>query len=220
MPPKKANPEQYKKLVDLVWESDVIRWGKGTPDMKKEAWQQISETLNCIGGAEKTAEGWKKAFIEWKSHIKAKIRCEKPLTEIEKKCANMTGLFISCTGIANIPELGLKGQPEEFTVKEDGFLEKYQEFSEVPTTSEELPETSQESPEESPETVQEENLEGNNKAPSKVNKGKLTLLEEHVNETSKGLLEIAKSILAVADSINNLAVAVNQSNKTVPNEEI
>ncbi|CAG9771489.1 unnamed protein product [Ceutorhynchus assimilis] len=93
MPPKKANPEQYKKLVDLVWESDMIRWG--APEMKKEAWQQISKTLNCIGGAEKTAERWKKkddeesfkelclqlnqekngpVFSEWEAKVKAKTR--------------------------------------------------------------------------------------------------------------------------------------------------
>lgn len=59
MPPKKATSEQYKALVDLVSECSCVRWGKGTPDQKKEAWEQISATLNAIG-VEKNAEGWKK----------------------------------------------------------------------------------------------------------------------------------------------------------------
>lgn len=62
MPPKKATPEQYKKLVDIVNGSDVIKWGKGTPEMKREAWEHGSQLINYIGGAEKNGEGWKKVI--------------------------------------------------------------------------------------------------------------------------------------------------------------
>lgn len=60
MPPKKATPGQYKELVNMVRNSDVIRWGKGTPEMKREAWEHVSQVLNSIGGAQKNGEGWKK----------------------------------------------------------------------------------------------------------------------------------------------------------------
>lgn len=41
-----------------------------------------------------------------KSHIKAKIRDGKTLNDIEKTCADISGLFISCAGLPNVPELG------------------------------------------------------------------------------------------------------------------
>lgn len=47
------------------------------------------------------------AFIEWKSHIKAKIRNNAELSDVEKKCANLTGLYIFTGGIQEIPELGI-----------------------------------------------------------------------------------------------------------------
>lgn len=62
MPPKKATTQQYKALVNLVKECDFVRYGKGTPDQKKEAWENIASVLNAIGGIEKTAEGWKKVL--------------------------------------------------------------------------------------------------------------------------------------------------------------
>ncbi|XP_018564675.1 uncharacterized protein LOC108906022 [Anoplophora glabripennis] len=59
----------------------------------------------CNERSSKNAEGSKKAFIEWIPHIPGKIRGEQPLTDIEEKYANITGLFASCSGV-NIPELG------------------------------------------------------------------------------------------------------------------
>lgn len=47
------------------------------------------------------------AFIEWKSHIKAKIRSNKILSDTEKECADSMGLMVASTGISNVPELGL-----------------------------------------------------------------------------------------------------------------
>lgn len=41
----------------MVKNSDVIRWSKGTPEMKREAWEQVSQVLNSIGGTQKNGEG-------------------------------------------------------------------------------------------------------------------------------------------------------------------
>ncbi|XP_031329247.1 uncharacterized protein LOC116160237 isoform X1 [Photinus pyralis] len=106
MPPKKATPEQYKLLVDMFAESKCLRWGKGTPGEKKEAWEAISAAVNTLG-VEKSSDGWKKAFIEMKSHIKSKIRASNQLNPTENRCAEVTGLFISCSGISGVQEMGM-----------------------------------------------------------------------------------------------------------------
>ncbi|KAB0794938.1 hypothetical protein PPYR_01875 [Photinus pyralis] len=110
MPPKKATQEQYQLLVEQVGESSCLKWGKGTLDQKKEEWSRIGAVLNSVGGVEKTPEGWKKAFVEMKSHIKSKIRNGKDLNAIEKKCAEIAGLNVLCSGMSSVEELGVEPQ--------------------------------------------------------------------------------------------------------------
>lgn len=41
----------------MIENINEIRYGKGTPDKKREA---IAENLNALGGAFKSGDGWKK----------------------------------------------------------------------------------------------------------------------------------------------------------------
>ncbi|CAG9769677.1 unnamed protein product [Ceutorhynchus assimilis] len=192
MPPKKASSEQYKHLIDLIEKSDCIRWGKGTPEVKKNAWENIALQLNALGGVEKNGEGWKKAFTELKSHIKSKIRGEKNLNDTETKCAEIMGIFASCSGMAQVPELGLTVQNEIYQVDEKGFL--VVEEPELPIVESDSEVEKNEQRVEVAQSAQsvadkiEETDKG--KRPKQIFKKKSTkstqsLLGEHINTTNK-----------------------------------
>lgn len=57
---KKASRQQYIQLLNEVESSEVLKWGKGTPDLKRQSWDQAAKAINSIGGTQKTGEQWKK----------------------------------------------------------------------------------------------------------------------------------------------------------------
>ncbi|XP_031329248.1 uncharacterized protein LOC116175003 [Photinus pyralis] len=198
MPPKKATPEQYKLLVDMFAESKCLRWGKGTPGEKKEAWEAISAAVNTLG-VEKSSDGWKKAFIEMKSHIKSKIRASNQLNPTENRCAEVTGLFISCSGISGVQEMGMPPVVDAIDTQEpeEGPQDESVEIN--PPDGNELlmnPNACE---------VVEEEFEEVETASKKKRKTTQVLLNEHVVSTNRGLQNIALAIQSVADAINNIA---------------
>lgn len=53
----RSTAAQYQLLIKMIENINEIRYGKGTPDKKREA---IAENLNALGGAFKSGDGWKK----------------------------------------------------------------------------------------------------------------------------------------------------------------
>ncbi|KAF5308691.1 hypothetical protein FQR65_LT18004 [Abscondita terminalis] len=214
MPPKKASQQQYQLLIDEVAKSSCLRWGKGTPDEKKEAWEQISLVLNAVGAIEKTPDAWKKAFVEMKSHVKAKIRDAKQLNATEKRCADILGLYASCSGITSVPELGMASDVNDNN-KEDPLQEQDQLLTEtaVCNTQSIDEHEGKDGPEEEVENESDRATQPKKKqkpklAHSSVVSTFLVLLSDHMEATNRSLQNIATAIQSVADAINNVAVSL------------
>ncbi|KAF5276399.1 hypothetical protein FQR65_LT16347 [Abscondita terminalis] len=103
----KTTQQQFCKLLNFIEKCDILRYGKGSQEEKMGEWTTIAAELNSMGGAIKTVDAWNKTWIEWKSHIRAKLKQKKELSDIEKRCDVIAGLSAVSLGVENIQELGL-----------------------------------------------------------------------------------------------------------------
>ncbi|XP_036344379.1 uncharacterized protein LOC118753604 [Rhagoletis pomonella] len=65
--------------------------GPDSSKRTKEKWEEVAADLNAIGGANKSAEQWKRCWIDWKASIKQKFSAI-------KRFQNQTGNLPSCLG--------------------------------------------------------------------------------------------------------------------------
>ncbi|XP_030758041.1 uncharacterized protein LOC115883770 [Sitophilus oryzae] len=130
------------------------------------------------------------------------------------------GIFVSCSGMAQVPELGLELQNEglvsensaSFHADVKGLLvadEPEVHAGEDPEEENGNFKATEVAPQ-SEEQSEAIKLEVGNRNTPKALKKKATkstqaLLDEHIRTTNKGLQDIAVSIQAVADAINNVA---------------
>ncbi|XP_017462706.1 PREDICTED: uncharacterized protein LOC108356085 [Rhagoletis zephyria] len=79
-------------------------------------WEELTNSLNSAGPPQKDANGWKKAWTEWKSEIKKKLshnKCEAratgggpftkhQLTQLEESVVRICGIAQSVYGVAGV----------------------------------------------------------------------------------------------------------------------
>ncbi|KAF5278519.1 hypothetical protein FQR65_LT15668 [Abscondita terminalis] len=196
---------------EFVKTNSVIRFGKGTPIEKQDAWLSLTAAVNAVGGAEKSVEGWKKAYTEWKSHIRAKIRKKKELNEIEKKCVAVAALDKVTSGSINLPEL--EDDTEETNENtEEEMLDKFGSDVEVVYAEEDNTEVDSNRTPSFESASVSFNASTRKFKKDNTKKTPRKMLDEYTQLNLTGMTQISNGLLAIADAINNLANTLSNKN--------
>ncbi|XP_036320591.1 uncharacterized protein LOC118735086 [Rhagoletis pomonella] len=87
--------QKKKQLVEHMRQNRTLACGQFSgPDSSKrnkEKWEEVAADLNAVGGANKSAEQWKRCWIDWKASIKQTFSAI-------KRFQNQTGNLPSCSG--------------------------------------------------------------------------------------------------------------------------
>ncbi|XP_064487390.1 uncharacterized protein LOC135399591 isoform X4 [Ornithodoros turicata] len=131
--------EQYEIMARYMQKNESLFRGtfssEYTTHHRDRDWTELAERLNAAGGAVKTVEKWRKAWQDWKSHVKAKAArigtwrktagagkpCKEQLTPVEEILACLLG-EVCIVGVA--------------TVEDDGHAHAC--YPELPSVSEQL----------------------------------------------------------------------------------
>lgn len=60
---KKTSREQFASYLQFLGSNQILRFGKGDPEVKKKEFNRLVSVLNGAGGVIKSEEGWKKVYI-------------------------------------------------------------------------------------------------------------------------------------------------------------
>ncbi|XP_031349536.1 uncharacterized protein LOC116175512 [Photinus pyralis] len=189
-------------LMDSVECNNTILYGKGTSEVKKEAWEKVTARVNAVGGCTKSGDGWKNAFTVWKSHIRKKIREGTTLTDLEERCSKLSGLPTVATGMETITELGMLPVEDNITI---GTVLELQDVEIEHQQEEDL---EQEMEQAGPSTIVEP--KGTTVKKNRPRKTPNELLENHTLATVDGLQNISLGLQSLASAINNLAKAIRE----------
>ncbi|KAK4881721.1 hypothetical protein RN001_005040 [Aquatica leii] len=117
---KKTTRFQYEELIVFVGSNKVLLHGKTKPleaNIIKNLWQTFATKMTLLsGGAMKSADQWKKIFVEWKVNVKRKSRSikeeitgtgggpkiNKPLSDLEERLLNL--ISKAHLGDASLPD--------------------------------------------------------------------------------------------------------------------